>query len=109
MVNWYVKTIATNYGKRGIRCNAVIPGVIQTPAMLAWANEEMNRAFLDLQQAPRLGRPEDIAALAAFLASDEAGFINGALYKCDGGMTAPLPFAELQRQLLVPRHSGGKA
>jgi NAD(P)-dependent dehydrogenase (short-subunit alcohol dehydrogenase family) len=108
MVNWYVMTIATTYGKQGIRCNAVIPGVIQTPAMMAWANDEMNAAFLKLQNAPRLGRPEDIAALAAFLASDEAGYINGALYKCDGGMTAPLPFAELQRELLVPRHSGAK-
>jgi NAD(P)-dependent dehydrogenase (short-subunit alcohol dehydrogenase family) len=105
MVNWYVMTIATTFGKRGIRCNAVIPGVIETPAMKGWANPEMNEAFLKLQQAPRLGQPEDVAALAAFLASDEASFINGALYKCDGGMTAPLPFAQLQRDFLLPRPS----
>lgn len=105
MVNWYVKTIATTYGKQGIRCNAVIPGVIETPAMMAWASEEMHAAFMKLQNVPRLGRPDDIANLAAFLASDEAAFMNGALYKCDGGMTAPLPFAQLQLDYLIPRHT----
>ena len=104
MVNWYVKTIATNYGKQGIRCNAVIPGVIETPAMKAWASPEMHAAFMKLQNAPRLGQPEDIANLAAYLASDEAAFMNGGLYKCDGGMTAPLPFAQLQLDYLIPRH-----
>jgi NAD(P)-dependent dehydrogenase (short-subunit alcohol dehydrogenase family) len=69
----------------------------------------MNAAFLKLQNAPRLGRPEDIANLAAFLASDEAAFINGALYKCDGGMTAPLPFAQLQRDFLLPQHTKPEA
>ncbi|MCW3039101.1 MAG: glucose 1-dehydrogenase [Solirubrobacterales bacterium] len=106
MVNWYVQTIATVYGKRGIRCNAVVPGVIETPAMKAWASPEMNAAFMALQNVPRLGRPEDIANLACILASDEAEFMNGALYKCDGGMTAPLPFAQLQRDFLLPRHAG---
>lgn len=109
MVNWYVMTIATTYGKQGIRCNAVIPGVIETPAMKGWASAEMTEAFMKLQSAPRLGRPEDIAALAAFLASDEASFINGAHYKCDGGMTAPLPFAQLQRDFLLPRHTPSPA
>ncbi|MCU1693219.1 MAG: glucose 1-dehydrogenase, partial [Frankiales bacterium] len=103
MVNWYVQTIATVYGKRGIRCNAVVPGVIETPAMKGWASPEMNEAFLALQNVPRLGRPEDIANLACYLASDEAAFMNGALYKCDGGMTAPLPFAQLQRDFLLPK------
>jgi NAD(P)-dependent dehydrogenase (short-subunit alcohol dehydrogenase family) len=105
MVNWYVKTIATNYGKRGVRCNAIIPGVIETPAMMAWASAEMRAAFMKLQNAPRLGRPEDIANLAAYLASDEAAFMNGGLYKCDGGMTAPLPFAQLQLDYLLPKHT----
>lgn len=107
MLNWYVMTIATTYGKRGVRCNAIIPGVIQTPAMKGWANPEMTAAFMKLQNVPRLGQPEDIAALAAFLASDEAGFINGAHYKCDGGMTAPLPFAQLQRDFMLPAHLSG--
>ncbi len=104
MVNWYVKTIATTYGKRGVRCNGLIPGVIETPAMKGWADEKMQAAFMALHNVPRLGKPEDIAALAVFLASDEAAYVNGALFKCDGGITASLPFAQLQRDFLLPRH-----
>jgi NAD(P)-dependent dehydrogenase (short-subunit alcohol dehydrogenase family) len=103
MLNWYVKTIATTFGKQGIRCNAILPGVIETPAMKAWASAEMQEAFLDLQNAPRLGRPEDIAAMALFLASDEAAFTNGAHFLVDGGMTASLPFAPLQRKFLLSK------
>jgi NAD(P)-dependent dehydrogenase (short-subunit alcohol dehydrogenase family) len=103
MVNWYVKTLATTFGKQGIRCNAILPGVIETPAMQAWATPEMQQAFLSLQNVPRLGRPEDIASLAVFLASDEAAFANGALYLMDGGMTCSLPFAELQRKFFLSK------
>jgi NAD(P)-dependent dehydrogenase (short-subunit alcohol dehydrogenase family) len=97
MVNWYVKTIATSFGKQGIRCNGIVPGVIQTPSMLAWADESMRAAFLKLHNVPRLGEPDDIAALAVFLASDEAAYMNGGLYHADGGITAALPFVQLQR------------
>jgi NAD(P)-dependent dehydrogenase (short-subunit alcohol dehydrogenase family) len=100
MVNWYVQTIAATFGQRGIRCNGIIPGVIQTPSQKAWANAEMDAAFLKLQNVPRLGQPEDIAALALFLASDEAGYINGALYRADGGMSCTVPHAQLVRELL---------
>ncbi|MDB5686697.1 MAG: alcohol dehydrogenase, partial [Rhizorhabdus sp.] len=102
MVNWYVQTIATCFGADGIRCNGIIPGVIETPAMKAWANGPMHDAFMKLQNGPRLGLPEDIAAMALFLASDEAAYCNGALYKVDGGITAQLPFAQLQRDFLLP-------
>lgn len=97
MVNWYVKTIATTFGKQGVRCNGIIPGVIQTPAMRGWANEKMVEAFLRLHNVPRLGEPEDIAAAALFLASDEAAYVNGSLYEVNGGITASLPFVQLQR------------
>jgi NAD(P)-dependent dehydrogenase (short-subunit alcohol dehydrogenase family) len=100
MVNWYVQTIAATFGKRGIRCNAILPGVIETPAMKAWANEAMNAAFLELQNGPRLGVPEDIAALALFLASDEAAYINGALMRADGGMSCAVPHVQVVRNLL---------
>jgi NAD(P)-dependent dehydrogenase (short-subunit alcohol dehydrogenase family) len=103
MINWYVKTLATTFGKQGIRCNAILPGVIETPAMQAWASPEMQQAFLDLQNVPRLGRPEDIASLAVFLASDEAAFANGAHYLMDGGMTCSLPFAGLQRKFFLSK------
>jgi NAD(P)-dependent dehydrogenase (short-subunit alcohol dehydrogenase family) len=97
MVDWYVKTIATSFGKQGIRCNGIAPGIIQTPAVKQWATDEMKAAFLEINQVPRLGEPEDIAAMAVFLASDEAGYVTGHTYLCDGGMTTPLPFVQLQR------------
>ncbi|MDB6062899.1 MAG: glucose 1-dehydrogenase [Verrucomicrobiaceae bacterium] len=103
MVNWYVQTIATTFGKQGIRCNAILPGVIQTPSQKAWSTPEMDKEFLDLQNVPRLGLPEDIAALALFLASDESSYINGTHYRCDGGMTAGVPFVPLMRKLLLPQ------
>ncbi len=106
MINWYVQTLATTYGKSGIRCNGIVPGVIETPSMKGWVNAEMRAAFMKLQNAPRLGLPEDIAAVATFLASDEAAFVNGTLYKCDGGMTAPLHFAQLQRDFMLPKKAG---
>jgi NAD(P)-dependent dehydrogenase (short-subunit alcohol dehydrogenase family) len=103
MINWYVQTIATTFGKKGIRCNAIIPGVIETPAMKGWANPAMQDAFMKLHNVPRLGRPEDIAGMAVYLASDEAAYCNGALYKVDGGVTASLPFAQLQREFMLPK------
>jgi NAD(P)-dependent dehydrogenase (short-subunit alcohol dehydrogenase family) len=109
MVNWYVQTIATCFGKQGIRCNGIVPGVIETPAKKAWANPEMDAAFMKLHNTPRQGLPEDIAAMAVFLSSDEAAYCNGALYKVDGGITASLPFAQLQRDFLIPKHLGGNA
>jgi len=100
MVNWYVQTIAATFGKQGIRCNAILPGVIQTPAQQAWASAEMDAAFLGLHNVPRLGRPEDIASLALFLASDEAAYINGVLYRADGGMSCTVPYVQVVRHLL---------
>lgn len=100
MTNWYVKTIATTFGPRGIRCNGILPGVTMTPAMKNWATPEMLAAFVDLQCTPRLGQPEDVANLALFLASDEASYINGGLYVIDGGMSVPAPLVALQRQFM---------
>jgi NAD(P)-dependent dehydrogenase (short-subunit alcohol dehydrogenase family) len=100
MVNWYVQTIAATFGKQGIRCNAILPGVIQTPAMQAWANGAMQEAFLELHNVPRLGRSDDIAALATFLASDESAYINGALMRADGGMSCTVPHVQVVRHLL---------
>lgn len=103
MVNWYVQTIATCFGSQGIRCNAIIPGVIETPAMKGWASAEMQDAFMRLHNSPRLGLPEDIASMATYLASDEAKYVNGTHVRVDGGITASLPFAQLQRDFLLPK------
>lgn len=99
-VNWYVQTIATNYGKQGIRCNGIVPGVIVTESQQAWSNPEMDAAFLEIQNVPRLGKPEDIANMAVFLGSDEAEYCNGCLYQVNGGMTASTPMVPVVRKFL---------
>jgi meso-butanediol dehydrogenase/(S,S)-butanediol dehydrogenase/diacetyl reductase len=71
-----------------IRVNAVCPGFIMTPMQEAEYTVEMRQTFENKVPLRKLGRPEDVAALFAFLASDEAAFISGQYYIIDGGETA---------------------
>ena len=93
-----VRSIAVEYGSRGIRANAVLPGPIATTPLRAWADTLPGGAAAFGAQVPqgRLGRPEEIAAAVVFLASDAASFVNGAALPVDGGVTAKLasPSAE---------------
>lgn len=100
-LNWYVQAIAATYGKQGIRSNAILPGPTQTPSKMAWSTPEMDAAFLEILNAPRLGEPDDMAAMAVFLASDESRFVNGALYRVDGGMSCTVPFIGVTRKMLA--------
>jgi NAD(P)-dependent dehydrogenase (short-subunit alcohol dehydrogenase family) len=87
--------VATQYGKRGIRCNSIAPGVIETPALAANLPAEQLAVFERSHLTPRLGRPEDIAAAVVFLVSDDAAFITGQTISVDGGLLAHHPtFAE---------------
>lgn len=99
-LNWYVQTLAATYGKQGIRCNGIIPGVILTESLTAWWNSDMEAAFLELKNVPRLGQPEDIGHMAVFLASDEASFCNGSLYEVNGGMMCATPMVPVVRELM---------
>ncbi|HVX22777.1 MAG TPA: glucose 1-dehydrogenase [Acidimicrobiales bacterium] len=82
--------VATRYGKQGVRCNAIAPGVVVTDT----TRGHMDQAFLDrmaaVHSAPRLGEPSDIADVACFLASDRSAFVNGHVLTVDGGLTAHL-------------------
>ncbi len=100
-LNWYVQAIAATYGKQGIRSNAILPGPILTPSMMAWSTPKMDAGFREVLNAPRLGEPDDIAAMAVFLASDESRFVNGALYRVDGGMSCTVPFISVTRAVLA--------
>src|SRR5271166_1666486 len=85
--------LATQHGKQGIRCNAIAPGLIVTPATEAtYASGGVGTMMLRHHLSPRLGRPADVAAAVVFLASDEAQFINGHLLCVDGGLMAHQPY-----------------
>jgi meso-butanediol dehydrogenase/(S,S)-butanediol dehydrogenase/diacetyl reductase len=71
-----------------IRVNAVCPGFIMTPMQEAEYTPEMRKAFKNKLPLNKLGKPEDVAALFAFLASDDAGFITGQCFVIDGGEIA---------------------
>jgi NAD(P)-dependent dehydrogenase (short-subunit alcohol dehydrogenase family) len=82
--------VATEFGKQGIRCNAISPGFIVIPGKTG--RKAVEATMLRHHLTPRLGRPEDIAALVVFLASDESAFITGQNICVDGGMTAHQPY-----------------
>jgi NAD(P)-dependent dehydrogenase (short-subunit alcohol dehydrogenase family) len=83
--------VATQYGKRGIRCNSIAPGVIATPALAANVPAELIAVYERSHLTPRLGRPEDIAEVVVFLATDAAAFITGQVLSVDGGLLAHHP------------------
>ena len=89
------KYIATQMGKKNIRCNAVAPGLVLTPAALDNLNEDVRNIFLGQCATPYLGEPEDVAATIAFLASNDARYITGQTIVVDGGLTAHNPTVAL--------------
>jgi len=76
---------ATVGGKRGVRANLLSPGVILTGAALATTTEEWRAEILATVRSPRLGEPDDIAAMVAFLFSDDGTYVNGQSLLVDGG------------------------
>ncbi|KWV52328.1 short-chain dehydrogenase [Rhizobium altiplani] len=84
-------SLATQYGRAQIRCNAVAPGLIMTERLLAKLDERLQRQLHRHQLLAHVGRPEDVAALVVFLLSDDAAFITGQVVCIDGGMLAHLP------------------
>jgi meso-butanediol dehydrogenase/(S,S)-butanediol dehydrogenase/diacetyl reductase len=85
----YTRTLAIDHGNENIRANAVCPGPIQTPlADPLIAHAEISVEYQKLIPMGRVGKPEEVAAAVAFLASDDASYINGAMLTVDGGVTA---------------------
>jgi len=90
------KSVAADFVTRKIRCNCICPGTIQTPSLddriaanaaAAGSVEAARSAFVARQAMGRLGRPEEIASLAVYLASDDAEFVTGQALIIDGGLT----------------------
>ncbi|HEY4844037.1 MAG TPA: SDR family oxidoreductase [Terriglobales bacterium] len=86
------KAIAVDFIRSGVRCNAICPGTVQSPSLeeriAAQGNVEKARSeFVARQPMGRIGRPEEIAALAVYLASDESSYTTGQTHIIDGGFT----------------------
>lgn len=86
------KSVAADYIGRGIRCNAICPGTVESPSLQARIDAfddpvEARRAFIARQPLGRLGTAEEIAAMAVYLASDESAFTTGTYMVVDGGVT----------------------
>ncbi len=84
------RAMAIDHGPDKVRVNCICPGWIETPMSMPYLSENPEgRAFAGkIAPAGRIGQPEDVAAVALFLASDEAAFVTGAAYNVDGGWTA---------------------
>ena len=91
-LNGFVKSLAVDYVKQGIRCNAILPGTVETPSwegrvQMADDPIKAREEFIARQAMGRLAQPEEIASLATYLASDESDFVTGTLNLIDGGWT----------------------
>jgi len=85
----YTRTLAIDHGREGIRTNAVCPGPIDTPLASPLVNHPaMSAEYARLIPMGRVGRAEEVASVVAFLASDDAAYVNGAMIVVDGGLTA---------------------
>ena len=91
-LNGFVKALAVDYVKQGIRCNAILPGTVETPSwegrvQMADDPIKAREDFIARQAMGRLAQPDEIASLATYLASDESDFVTGTLNLIDGGWT----------------------
>jgi NAD(P)-dependent dehydrogenase (short-subunit alcohol dehydrogenase family) len=82
------RSLAVQYGRRGVRANAICPGPIETPLLRAlWTSEAERNKRLSRIPLGRFGTPEDVVSAGIFLASDESAWITGTAFMVDGGVT----------------------
>ncbi len=89
-LNTLTLSVATAFGKQGIRCNAVSPAHIESPSLASVVPPEVVEMLRSQCLTPELGRPQDVANLVLFLASDESSFVTGQILRVDGGALSHL-------------------
>ena len=101
-INVLTQCTATTYGPQGVRCNAVLPGLVMSPAAAAGFEQQpgLREIFQDNVLTPHLGAPQEVAEVIGFLASDAASYINGELIRVDGGLMSHVPHYAQTRALL---------
>lgn len=100
-INSLTQHVAAAYGKRGIRCNAVAPALVLTPLTDSFIPKPLIEINVDGACTPFLGGPQDVAQAVAFLASDEARFINGHILPVDGGTLSTQPTVPAARRFFA--------
>ena len=85
-IDAFMRTVALEYGHKGIRCNSVNPGMVETALISGFTDEEKEKEMLNYPLR-RFAKPEDIALGIAYLLSDASSFVTGSALKIDGGMT----------------------
>lgn len=101
------RNVTLECARKGVTCNAVLPGLIATENVLAMPSA-ITKHFVSVTPARRIGTPEEVAHLIAFLCSDEAGFINGAEIDIDGGARLNTTALGSQREILGSNVDPGK-
>jgi NAD(P)-dependent dehydrogenase (short-subunit alcohol dehydrogenase family) len=97
------KYIAAQHGRQSIRCNAILPGPIMNASLAQYP--DLVRLIKRQALTPRIGKPEDIAAMAAFLAADESEYVTGQAYSVDGGHLAHQPQMADMKPIEIPGYS----
>jgi NAD(P)-dependent dehydrogenase (short-subunit alcohol dehydrogenase family) len=90
-LNTLTQCVAAAYGSRGVRCNAICPGLIRTRPSMSGDDPGL-KPMLDSTTLGRLGEPDDVAALVVFLASPESSFVTGQIIDIDGGLLSHMPY-----------------
>ncbi len=84
-----MKNVAMQYGDRKIRANTIIPSITETPMVLElFSDPQVRQQWLAATPVGRFGKPEEVAKLALYLASDDAGYVTGTEFLIDGGFCA---------------------